>query len=171
MFHCSNNRNPTASELQQLTLLDFQDGENASAAQKASNEKEREAILKELSDSNVRKYVTILNHLYNKAQALAFIEDWAKAEILKDRDFGWGSINFKEFRDLDDYQVVLVLEKIKTKQLIGAAAINKYCIFLMVKKKIAADFAQHTPSPLQKELEGLSFDKFLQIEFDLDQQS
>ena len=66
VFHCSNNRNPTASELQQLTLLDFQDGENASAAQKASNEKEREAVLKELSDSNVRKYVTILNHLYNK---------------------------------------------------------------------------------------------------------
>ena len=60
----------------------------------------------------------------------------------------------------------LVLEKIKSKQLVGASNIKKHTLFLIAKKRFALECCALTPLPLQKAFEGFAFDKFLQIEFD-----
>ena len=122
----------------------------------------------ELTDSNARKYVTVLNHLFNKYRVLAYLEDWAKEGHTKEQKaFGWTTINHQAFRTLtEEYSIILVLDKIKNNNLSGAQAVQKYCNFLTKKIAFCQDIQLVVPVGLQIQLESILIDNVLAAEFE-----
>ena len=122
----------------------------------------------ELTDSNARKYVTVLNHLFNKYRVLAYLEDWAKEGHTKEQKaFGWITINHQVFRTLtEEYSIILVLDKIKNNNLSGAQAVQKYCNFLTKKIAFCQDIQLVVPVGLQIRLESILIDTVLAAEFE-----